>query len=148
MSGDRGELLGQLRFGDDGRSSLELGLLVAWLADHRLFAAGIERDAARALASVRFHDLKGSEFLSTVLHGELRAGDVADPGLTFLRAYLGDTYAGDFATALAAAPPREDEWHFYDRLAPVITRAWQAFRNPPKPGIAATLAQVLPFRRR
>lgn len=148
MSSDGDDLYGEIRFGDDGRETLKFGLLTAWLADHRLLEPGLERDAARAVASVRFHDMKGSEFLSTVLHGELRARHVSEPGRAFLRGYLGGGYANDFDAAFRAASAREDEWHFYDRLAPVITRAWQTFRQPaPKPGVVATLARVLPFRR-
>lgn len=139
----------QMRFGRDDDATECLGLYVAWLVNHRLLCDELERSASRAVARVRLQDMTGTEFLSTVLHGDLRETQLNATGNAFTRDYfVSGRFATDLDQALAGSERRLDPWLRYDRVAPVITKAYEDWRLARAPTPLKRLAKILPFRRK
>jgi predicted AAA+ superfamily ATPase len=122
------------------RNAERLGLYVAWLVSNSLLAESTEQSAGRAVAHLRMQALTGPEFLTTVLHGELRTDHLNALGQSFSEAYfVTGTFNEDYAGCDYTG---ENEWHRYDELAPKISAAFRCFREPTsklKQGIAKIL---------
>lgn len=123
---------------DDGIR--RIGVFLAWAVNHRLLSERLEREAASAVARVRFRDLSGSEMLTTVCHGELARHHLSDAGNQFAERWYNDGYLPAYARAVVeekstgashdATHSLDGEWALYDRLAPEITHA---HRGPTRP---------------
>ena len=126
-----------LQLSGTARNAERLGLYVAWLVSNSLLAESTEQSAGRAVAHLRMQALTGPEFLTTVLHGELRADHLNALGQSFSEAYfVTGTFNEDYAGCDYTG---ENEWHRYDELAPKISAAFRRFREPAsklKQGIA------------
>ncbi|MDA0791791.1 MAG: hypothetical protein O2780_20325 [Proteobacteria bacterium] len=121
------------------RNVERLGALTAWLISNHLLDAHLERDQGRKIARVRMQDMTGPEFLTTVLHGDLKATHLNDVGRDFVEAYLkSGRYLDDYARCRYQG---ENEWHRYDEIGPMITAA---FRQHTKPAPTMT-ARILKF---
>jgi len=133
-----------LKFGQE-RNVEALGAYVAWLITNNLLNHVLEQSAATAVARVKMQDLTGAEFLTTVLHGELKAEHLNEEGNAFCEHYLvGGQYEKDLSTCEYDG---ENEWHFYDEISPMISAAFHAFNQPPLKKIAAKIIQF-PLRRK
>lgn len=105
-----------------------LGAFVAWLTINNLWAKNVEWSAGAEIARVRMQDLTGPEFLTTVLHGELRANHLTDEGRDFVEHYfVSGQYRKDYD---ACEYEGHNEWVRYDEIAPRITAAFRAFKTP------------------
>ena len=100
-----------------GRESNErsLGALVTFLITHRLLEPTLMTREGSACARVTMQDLKGSEFLTTVLVGDIRAEHLSDEGRRFVSAYV---ESGRFNEDLALTESVDSEWELYDTLSP------------------------------
>ena len=130
------------RFGESSRNVEYLGAFIAWLTVNHLLAENVERAAGSAVARVRMQDLSGPEFLTTILHGELRAAHLTDDASRFVEHYfVGGKYLKDYATCEYQG---EDEWLRYDEIAPKITAAFRKF-NAPRGTLREKTAKILKF---
>lgn len=139
------EIYGTLILGSEDRNAESLGVFVAWLVCNHLISDLIERSHGRAIARVRMHDLTGPEFLTTVLHGELRSDQLTETGRDFTERFL---VSGDFAGVYESCTfDGDDEWSRYDEIAPAITAAYRRWREtvakPEKRG--GTSARIIKF---
>ncbi len=126
------------------RNVERLGALVAWLVSNHLLDAGLERDEGRKIASVRMQDMNGPEFLTTVLHGDLKAAHLSNAGRDFIEHYVqSGRYLEDYARCRYQG---ENEWHRYDEIGPVISAAYRQYATP-KPSISAKILSF-PFGRK
>jgi hypothetical protein len=148
MSEPEDELYAQMRFGRDDDATERLGLFVAWLVNHRMFTTELERRAATAVARVRLQDLNGTEFLSTVLNGDLRGSQLSPTGNAFTRAYfVSGRFHEDIDQLEAEQAQKTDPWVRYDRIAPVITKAYADWHREQHPTPLQRLAKIILFRR-
>lgn len=141
-----------IEFGQTDDGIRRIGVFLAWAANHRLLSERLERDAASAVARVRFRDLTGSELLTTVCHGVFTPQHLSDAGNQFTAKWYREGYLPAYQRAIEeerasgasyeATHSLDGEWALYDRLAPEITRAHRGPRLPdpspagPPPGTA------------
>ncbi|MBD3648659.1 MAG: hypothetical protein HUJ31_14675 [Pseudomonadales bacterium] len=119
-----------------------LGAFVAWLTINDLWAKNVEWSASNAISRVRMQDLTGPEFLTTVLHGELRANQLTEQGRDFVEHYfVSGQYRKDYD---ACQYDGNDEWVRYDEIAPRITAAFRAF-TAPAGKLRSTAAKIIQF---
>ena len=146
-------------FGSEDDGIRRIGVFLAWLVNHRLLDEGLERASGHAAARVRIRDLRGSEMLATVCHGELTTAHLSAAGNEFAqRYYTADGYRAAYLKAVAAEQhigvsrdaltSADGEWALYDVLAPEITRAHRgAALAPAPPPPAAPKRKFAPFLR-
>lgn len=110
-----------------------IGMFLAWalLSGH---AGEIHRRGlAEALTALRARHLTGHELLVTQCGGRLTEDDLDEEGNAFADAYYRAPYLQDYADVLARDLPSlyhvADTWENYDQIAPVITRAFEAWRK-------------------
>jgi len=82
-------------------------------------------------------DLRGSEFLTTVLVGDLQPEHLSEAGLAFCEKYVA---SGRFAEDLASIGAAENEWILFDRLS---ARMMSALKPKAPEGIAQSAKQVV-----
>lgn len=117
-----------IRLGGETRNAEYLGTFVAWLVVNHLIDDQLALAAGPATARVCLQDMTGSAFLTTVLHGELRASHLNEAGRKFVEDYF---VPGDYRSDFAAREYRGDnEWTLYDELAPRITAAFRRHQKP------------------
>jgi len=131
-----------IMLGGSTRNVEYLGIFVAWLTSNNLLSAEIERSSGSAIARVRMQDLSGQAFLTTVLHGELKAAHLNETGQKFSESYfVSGKYREDYDSSNVRG---ENDWHDYDEVAPKISSAFRKF-NTPKPKLAKMVAKILKF---
>lgn len=129
-------------FGSEDDGIRRIGVFLAWVVNHRMLDESVERKSGHAAARVRMRDMRGSELLSTVCHGELTRAHLSAAGNEFAqRYYTADGYRAAYARAVAdekklsisrdALASADGEWALYDMLAPEITRAHRGPLTPP-----------------
>lgn len=136
-----------LQLSGAARNAKRLGLYVAWLVSNNLLAENTEISAGRAAAHLRMQALTGPEFLTTVLHGELRADHLNELGRSFSESYfVSGTFNEDYASCDYKG---ENEWHRYDDVVPKISAAFRKFREP-ESKLKQRMAKILqfPFRKK
>ena len=104
----------QLTFGRESNER-PLGALVTFLITHRLLEPTLMTREGSACARVTMQDLKGSEFLTTVLVGDICTEHLSDDGRRFVSEYV---ESGRFYQDLALIENADSEWELYDVLSP------------------------------
>jgi hypothetical protein len=122
-----------------GRDSNEqsLGALITFLVSHDLLAPQLMSQHGSACARVKMQDLRGSEFLTTVLVGDLRSEHLSEAGLAFCKNYV---TSGRFADDLASIGVAENEWILFDRLS---ARMMSVLKPKAPESIAQSAKQVV-----
>lgn len=134
------EVYGTLVLGSEDRNAESLGVFVAWLVCNNLLSEVLERSYGRAVARVRMHDMTGPEFLTTILHGELRADHLNDAGRGFTEHFL---VAGHFEKLYEdCAFEGDDEWSRFAAISPGITAAFRRWREP---AVKKKTARIIKF---
>lgn len=126
-------------FAADDPSLKRAGIFLAWAVNHQLISESLSRDGAANVTKVRLRAIRGSELLTTVCSGELKAMHLSDQGNDFAAAYYDASYRDAFSSALKEHDERVtsvqddlmSEWALYDQLAPGITRAYRDRYAPP-----------------
>lgn len=143
-----------IAFGSEDDGIRRIGVFLAWAANHRMLSDLVEHSAGRVVARVRIRDLRGSELLGTVCHGELTTEHLNAAGNEFARRYYTQDAQVGYRAAYARAIDEErslglsrdsltsadGEWALYDRLAPEIMRAQRGPAQSAQP-------QILPARK-
>ncbi|MBV1904875.1 MAG: hypothetical protein KUG75_02265 [Pseudomonadales bacterium] len=136
---------GSIQLGGSERNVESLGALIAWLVINNLFESHLERSAGSSVTRVRLHDLTGPEFLTTILHGELKPSHLNSAGQQFIESYfVSGKYDTDYAQCDYAG---ENEWTRYAEVSPRITAAFRAHARP-KSSIRSLGAKILKFPQR
>ena len=140
------ETYATIRFGREGGNAGRLGALVAWLVTNNLLSPDLEQLHGNAVARVKMQDLTGPAFLTTVLHGELKAVHLSAEGRRFIeRYYLTGQFDIDFE---GIEDTGEDEWRRFAAISPRVTAAYR--RETAAEAAGGTGAKIIrfPFGRR
>ena len=110
-----------------------IGMFLAWALLNGRAGELHREEAAEALSSLRCRQITGREFLVAHCDERLTDEDLDEEGNAFADAYYHAPYLQDYADALARDLPSlyhvGDTWENYDRLAPVITQAFETWRK-------------------
>ena len=134
-----------IRLGGEDRNAESLGDFVAWLVTNNLLAPALEELSGRQAARVKMQDLSGPEFLTTVLHGELKPEHLNATGRRFCEHYLtSGNYDRDYQQLETIT---ENDWLRYDAVAPHIGSVFRSFDKPEAP-LKRLVAKVIQFPKR
>ena len=110
-----------------------IGMFLAWALLNGLGGELHRDDASGALASLKARKITGRQFLVAECDAKLTDASLDEEGGAFADAYYHAPYLQDYADVLAGDLPTlyhvGDTWENYDRLAPVITRAFETWRK-------------------
>lgn len=131
-----------IRLGGDDRNAESLGDFVGWLVSNNLLDPALEAKAGSEAARVKMQDLTGPEFLTTVLHGELKPEHLNDDGQKFCEFYLatGD-YDRDYQLLEYVG---DNEWFRFDEISKRIGDVYRTFSQPKAP-LKKLAAKVIQF---
>lgn len=130
-----------IRLGGENRNAESLGDFVTWLITNNLLDPTLEERAGGQVARVKMQDLTGPAFLTTVLHGELKAEHLNATGRRFCEHYL---TSGDYDRDYQQGDHKEEEdWLRYDAVAPRITEVFRAFSQPEPSKSEAPLKKLM-----
>jgi hypothetical protein len=125
-----------------GHAATHIGMFLAWAALHGLINDFHEQHSADLLARLGARQITGKQFFEAVCKEQFGEKDLNVEGNTFAESYYRNTdgergeYFSDYKKTLAAGLPSfwhvADTWENYDRLAPVITKRYEQWKNPPK----------------
>jgi hypothetical protein len=119
------------------RAAMPLGLYVAWCANLGLLSQTFADQHHALVMRVRYREVKGSELLVAVCGGELSPEHLNPAGRAFTESYY-PRYLQDFrATFSGDIYQLEDNWHNYDEIAAVITRAYMGPASGRRSGASA-----------
>ncbi|HVV72843.1 MAG TPA: hypothetical protein VHI52_15320 [Verrucomicrobiae bacterium] len=125
-----------------GHAATHIGMFLAWAAQHRLLNDLHEQQSAPWVARLRAREITGRQFFEAVCREQFGEKDLNVEGNAFAEHYYRDAagekgaYFTDYRKVLASALPSfwhvADTWDNYERLEPVVTRRYQAWKNPPQ----------------
>jgi hypothetical protein len=125
-----------------GHAATHIGMFLAWAAFRGLLNDFHEHHSPAVVSKLRARQITGREFFEAVCGERFAEKDLNVEGNAFAEHYYRDTdgergaYFDDYKKTLAAGLPSywhvADTWENCDRLASVITRRYEAWKNPPK----------------
>lgn len=125
-----------------GHAATHIGIFLAWAALHGLINDYHEQHSSALLKQLRARQITGRQFFEAACGERFAEKDLNVEGNAFAEQYYRDLagekgpYFADYRTTLAATLPSfwhvPDTWESYDQIAPVITRRFEAWKNPPK----------------
>ncbi len=124
---------------DEDCAATHIGMFLAWAVLHGLVGDELREDSNEAIDALCSRRITGREFLIDECDGCLGEGDLNDEGKGFAASYYTseapteERYLLDYSECLAENVESiyhvEDSWENYDRLAPVIDRAFADWRH-------------------
>ena len=125
-----------------GHGATHIGMFLAWAAFNGLINEFHQQRSAEPLASLRRRQITGRQFFEAVCNGRFTERELSVEGNDFAEHYYANQagergpYFGDYRKVLVAGLPSfwhvADTWENYDKLAPVISRRYQEWKNPPR----------------
>ena len=125
-----------------GHAGTHIGIFLAWAAFNALLNDFHEEKSAELLARLRQRQVTGRQFFEAVCREQFAEKDLNVEGNAFAEYYYRDAagergaYFDDYKKVLAAGLPSfwhvADNWHNYDKMAPIITRRFDEWKNPPR----------------
>ena len=125
-----------------GHAATHIGMFLAWSIHHGLENDFHQQHSTELLAKVRQREVTGRQFFEATCNGRFSERELGPEGNAFAEYYYADAagkrgpYFEDYKQVLAAGLPSfwhvADTWQNYDKLAPVIDRRFEAWKNPPK----------------
>jgi hypothetical protein len=125
-----------------GHAATHIGMFLAWAAQHKLLNDFHEQHSSPMVARLRERQITGRQFFESACQERFAEKDLNVEGNAFAEHYYRNTagergvYFDDYKKVLAAGLPSfwhvADTWNNYERIAPVITRRFEQWRNPPK----------------
>jgi hypothetical protein len=118
-----------------------IGMFLAWAICNGLEGELHRAESAEGLAAVRARARTGRDFLFEYCDEKFWEEDLCQEGNAFAAAYYAAngpaSYLYDYDRALGTGLPSlyhvEDSWGNYDRIAPVISRRYSAWRSGRRP---------------
>ena len=125
-----------------GHAATHIGIFLAWA-----ILNGLENDyhrqrSADLLGRVRRREITGRQFFEAACQEKFAEKDLNPDGNEFAEYYYCDSsgergpYFADYKKSLTAGLPSfwhvADTWENYDKMAPVITRRYAEWKNPPR----------------
>jgi len=123
-----------------GHAGTHIGMFLAWAVQHGLVSDFHRQHSAALLARLQRHEITGRQFFEAACPGRFSETDLNDEGNQFVQHYYVDEagrrgeYFADYKTTLAARLPSfwhvADTWENYEKIAAVITRRYEQWKNP------------------
>ena len=125
-----------------GHAATHIGMFLAWAALHGLLNDFHQHNAGELVARLRGRQITGRQFFEAACKEQFAEKDLNVEGNAFAEYYYRDTagerglYFEDYKKTLTAGLPSfwhvADTWENYEKIAPVITKRYEAWKNPPK----------------
>ncbi|HWW02472.1 MAG TPA: hypothetical protein VNZ64_22430 [Candidatus Acidoferrum sp.] len=125
-----------------GHAATHIGMFLAWAILNGLENDWHREHSAELLARLRRREITGRQFFETACKEQFAEKDLNVEGNQFAESYYRNEagergpYFDDYKKTLAKGLPSfwhvADTWDNYDKLAPVITRRYQEWKNPPR----------------
>ena len=125
-----------------GHAATHIGLFLAWAALHGLLNEFHEQHSSELVGRLRARQITGRQFFEAACKEQFAEKDLTVEGNAFAEHYYRDSagvrgaYFTDYKKALASGLPSfwhvADTWENYEKLAPVITKHYEQWKNPPK----------------
>src|ERR1035437_2065629 len=123
-----------------GRADRHIGMFLAWAALNGLESDFHRQRSAEPLARRRRREITGRQFFEAACKERFSDKDLGEAGNAFAQHYYVDeagrrgAYFADYKKVLAARLPSfwhvADTWANYDKIAAVITRRYEEWKNP------------------
>lgn len=125
-----------------GHAATHIGMFLAWAVFNDLENDFHRQHSAELLAKLRRREITGRQFFEAVCNGRFTERELSVEGNDFAEYYYANQagergpYFEDYRKTLVAGLPSfwhvADTWENYDKLAPVISRRYQRWKNPPR----------------
>jgi len=123
----------------DENGGTHIGMYLAWIILNKLEGEQHREDSVEALAAVRARTMTGRDFLISQCDEKFWKDDLNEEGLAFTLSYYSGSegqYYIDYEKVLAAELPSiyhvENSWANFDKLEPVITKAYSNWKKSKK----------------
>jgi len=123
-----------------GHAATHIGMFLAWAVMNGLESDSHRQHSAEALAKLRRREITGRQFFEAAGNERFSEQDLSDEGNEFAQYYYTDeagqrgAYFADYKRVLTAGLPSfwhvADNWDNYEKIAPVITRSYEEWKNP------------------
>ena len=125
-----------------GHAATHIGMFLAWAAQRDLLNDFHQQHSPDLVGKLRARQITGRQFFDAACKEQFAEKDLNVEGNAFAEFYYRDIagergpYFADYKKVLTAGLPSfwhvADTWENYDKLAAVITRRYEAWKNPPK----------------
>ena len=125
-----------------GHAGTHIGMFLAWAILNGLENDLNKQSSEDLLAKLRRRELTGREFFEAACYEKFAEKDLNVEGNAFAQQYYTDDtgkrgdYFADYKRVLVSGLPSfwhvADSWENYDKIAPVISRRYEAWKNPPR----------------
>jgi hypothetical protein len=125
-----------------GHAATHIGMFLAWAALNHLINDFHEQHSAEFLSKLRSRQITGRQFFEAVCKEQFAEKDLNVEGNGFAEHYYRnpagekgpyfDDYRGVLAKGLPSFWHVADTWQNFDRIAPVISKRFEQWKNPPK----------------
>jgi hypothetical protein len=125
-----------------GHAGTHIGMFLSWAVVNGLENDWHRQHSAELLARLRRREITGRQLFEAACKEQFAEKDLNVEGNEFAEYYYRDAagerglYFDDYKKTLAKGLPSfwhvADSWDNYDKLAPVITRRFQTWKNPPR----------------
>jgi hypothetical protein len=117
--------------------STHIGMFLAWAIIRKLVGDLHVNDSQVALVKVKNRQVTGRDFFISQCDGKFWKGDLSDEGNAFAaNYYVSNIYIDDYLEVmdpnLESLYHVADSWENFDRIAPVIDKRFDTWKNPPK----------------
>lgn len=125
-----------------GHAATHIGMFLAWTIQTGLLNDRHLQLSSALVGQVRNRQITGRQFFDAACQEKFAEKDLNVEGNNFAEYYYRNTagerglYFEDYKKTLAKGLPSfwhvADTWENYDRLAPVLTRRYEQWKNPPR----------------
>ena len=125
-----------------GHAATHIGMFLAWAVFNGLESDYHRAHSAELLARLRRREITGRQFFDAACKERFSLRDLNEEGNTFAQHYYVDEaghrglYFADYKQVLAAGLPSlwhvADTWTNYEKMAAVINRRYEEWKNPPR----------------
>lgn len=125
-----------------GHAATHIGMFLAWAALHGMLNDFHQQTSPALVAQLRARQITGRQFFAAACKEQFAEKDLNVEGNEFAEFYYRDNsgergaYFEDYKKVLTAKLPSfwhvADTWENYDKIAPVITKRYEAWKNPPQ----------------
>ena len=125
-----------------GHAATHIGMFLAWAVHNGLESDFHRQHSAELLARLRRREITGRQFFEAACRERFSERDLSEEGNAFAHYYYVDEagrrgpYFADYKRVLTSALPSfwhvADIWDNYDKIAAVISRRYEEWKNPPR----------------
>ena len=125
-----------------GHAATHIGMFLTWAARHGLLNEFHKQKTPESVAKLSERQITGRQFFEAACQQQFAEKDLNVEGNAFAEYYYRDAsgergaYFDDYKKVLAAGLPSfwhvADTWENYEKIAPVITKRYEGWKNPPK----------------